>query len=371
MQTAIRILGLLLLMAGSQIATAQTYYVYVAAESDDEVALVRFDGETAEVVKTIEVGTWPTEIEGPHGMTVSPDGQYWYLSLAHGLPYGKVIKYKTGTDEKIGEAELGLFPASMQISAMTGLLYVVNFNLHGKMEPSSVSVVDPETMTEVARTTTGIMPHGSRLTPDGLKHYSAAMMSGELFEIDALTFEVTRRIHTGTGKATLPSMNTDAHTHDDGMTMPMDAEARPPKPTWVHPHPTKPFVYVANNGTDEIVEIDLEQWAISRRFKAEGAPYNLDVSPDGRHLVASQKKSGSTGVFDLNTGEEVARIPNSRKVTHGVAIAPDGRYAFVSVEGIGGEPGSLDVIDLQTMKLVATAETGKQAGGLAFWKIDP
>ena len=360
---------LLLLMAASLTAQAQTYYVYVAAESEDEVALVRFDGETAEVVKTIEVGTWPTEIEGPHGMTVSPDGEHWYLSLAHGTPYGKVIKYKTGTDEIVGEAELGLFPASMQISEMTGLLYVVNFNLHGKMEPSSVSVVDPETMTEVARTTTGVMPHGSRLTPDGLKHYSVAMMSGELFEIDALTFEVTRRIHTGTGKATMASMEADAHAHH-GMSMPMDAEAKPPKPTWVHPHPTEPYVYVANNGTDEIVEIDLEQWTISRRFKTEGAPYNLDVSPDGRHLIASLKKGGSTGVFDLERGEEVVRIANSRKVTHGVAIAPDNRYAFISVEGIGGEPGSLDVIDLETMELVATAETGKQAGGLAFWKIE-
>jgi len=207
MRTAIRLFTLLLLpLAIGPAAQAQSYYVYVAAESEDEVALVRFDGTQAEVVKTIEVGQWPTEIEGPHGMTVSPDGQYWYLSMAHGLPFGKVVKYKTGTDEKLGEAELGLFPASMQISPMTGLLYVVNFNLHGKMEPSSVSVVDPEMMVEVARTTTGIMPHGSRLTPDGLKHYSVAMMSGELFEIDALTFEVTRRIHTGTGKATIGSM---------------------------------------------------------------------------------------------------------------------------------------------------------------------
>ena len=129
-------------------------------------------------------------------------------------------------------------------------------------------------------------------------------------------------------------------------------------------------VYVANNGSDEIVEVDLEKWEIARRFKTEGAPYNLDITSDGRYLVASQKKSGTTGIFDLSTGEEIARIANNRKVTHGVVIAPDSRYAFVSVEGIGGEPGSVDVIDLQTMDRVATVEMGKQAGGIAFWKID-
>ena len=369
MHTLQRILGLLLLlMATGSTAQAQEYYVYVAAESEDEVALIRFDGEQAEVVKTIGVGSWPTEIEGPHGLTVSPDGEHWYLSLAHGQPFGKVVKYKTGTDEKVGEVEVGLFPATMQISPATGLLYVVNFNLHGTMENSSVSVVDPVMMVEVARTPTGVMPHGSRLAPDGLKHYSCAMMSGELIEIDALTFEVTRRLHTGSGTPKTSGSMTPSNPTKTGMAM--DPDDLPPKPTWVHPHPTQPFVYVANNGADEIVEVNLENWEITRRFKTVGAPYNLEVTPDGRYLVASQKKIGTTGIFDLTTGEELARIANSRKVTHGVAIAPDNRYAFVTVEGIGGEPGSVDVIDLQTMERVATAETGKQAGGIAFWKIE-
>ena len=69
------------LVAGQAEPAGRDYYVYVAAESEDEVALIRFDGEQAEVAKTIEVGTWPTEIEGPHGLTVSPDGEHWYCLL--------------------------------------------------------------------------------------------------------------------------------------------------------------------------------------------------------------------------------------------------------------------------------------------------
>ena len=131
------------------------------------------------------VGIMKTENEGPHGLTVDPSGEYWYLSLAHGTPYGSLVKYSTTTNRPVDKTTLGMFPASMQISNLTGLLYCVNFNLHGEMKPSSVSVVDPETMTEIKQIQTGVMPHGSRISPNGRFQYSVAMMSGELFEVDA------------------------------------------------------------------------------------------------------------------------------------------------------------------------------------------
>ena len=71
----------------------------------------------------------------------------------------------------------------------------------------------------------------------------------------------------------------------------------------------------------------------------------------------------------MNSGKELAKISNSRKVSHGIAMTPDNRYAFVSVEGVGGEPGAVDVIDLEKLELVATADVGKQAGGIGFWKM--
>lgn len=142
------------------------------------------------------------------------------------------------------------------------------------------------------------------------------------------------------------------------------------KPTWADPHPSKNLVYVANNGSDEIVEVDTKNWKVLRRFQTgDGtAPYNLEVSSDGKYVVASYKGTGATGVWNLQTGNEAAIITNSRKVTHGVTISPDSRYAFISVEGIGGEPGSVDVIDLESLERVEVIEVGKQAGGIIFWK---
>ena len=42
---------------------------------------------------------------------------------------------------------------------------------------------------------------------------------------------------------------------------------------------------------------------------------------------------------------------------------------FISLEGVGGEPGVVDIISLEEFKLVSSVKVGKQAGGIAFWKI--
>lgn len=359
-------------------AVGQNYYVYVTAESEDEVALIKFDGKNATIEETIPVGIWPAEIEGPHGINVSPDGKYWYLSLAHGNPYGTLYKYSTETNQVIDTVMLGLFPASLQVSKATGLLYCVNFDLHGDMVPSTVSVVDPEDMIEVTRIETGVMPHGSRISPDGMFHYSVGMMSGELFEISTTKLKVTRTLNLD-GKKEEKSAMTEMGGMDHSM---MDHSKMDhsksgggmyhssTKPTWAIPHPFEPKVYVAGNGSDEILEVDTEKWEITNRLITGKAPYNVDVSPDGKYLVATYKGSGETGVWDLKKGKELARVKNTRMVTHGVSISSDSKYAFISVEGIGGEPGTMDVIDLKKVTKVASVDMGKQAGGIIFWKME-
>ena len=151
------------------------------------MAVIKFDGYKGVVDKVISVGYQSTEIEGPHGITLDPSGDFWYVAMAHGNPFGRIYKYATESNELLDFTELGIFPATMQISSANGMLFCVNFNLHGKMEPSTVSVVDPYYMEEITQIKTGSMPHGSRISPNGLNHFSVAMMSGELFEINVMT----------------------------------------------------------------------------------------------------------------------------------------------------------------------------------------
>ena len=345
--------SLLLILFAVTLSYSQEYYFYVAADSDDTVSLINIDGENTTEIERIPVGVMKTEMEGPHGLTVDPSGDYWYLSLAHGNPYGSLVKYSTDTNRPVDKTTLGMFPASMQISSLTGLLYCVNFNLHGEMKPSSVSVVDPETMTEIKQIQTGVMPHGSRMSPNGRFQYSVAMMSGELFEVDALTLEVNRTLNLDKTH----KMNHKGSHHS------------PVKPTWVTPHPLKPKVYVAGNGSNEIIEIDTEIWEITNRIDTGKGPYNIDISSNGKFLVATLKGDAKTLVWEIEKKNKTV-VPNNTSVSHGVVISPDSKYAFVTVEGVGGEPGLIDVIDLKKAKVVSSLKIGKQAGGIAFWKIE-
>lgn len=67
------------------------------------------------------------------------------------------------------------------------------------------------------------------------------------------------------------------------------------------------------------------------------------MTPDGRRRLVTQKGSVQGSVWDLGNGTRVALIPSTRTATHGVAVTSDGRYAFISVEGVRGEPGAVDV----------------------------
>src|SRR5438477_11328840 len=93
-----------------------------------------------------------------------------------------------------------MFPATIDLSPDGEFLYVVNFNLHGDMVPSSVSVVATDDMTEIARIPTCAMPHGSRLNAGGTRHYSVCMMDEQLIEIDAAALKVSRHFTLTRGR---------------------------------------------------------------------------------------------------------------------------------------------------------------------------
>ena len=369
------VLLVLLLIAPSlrsQTKPDKEYLVYVLSEGADKIALVRFGPAGARVDHQVDTGDMPIDIDGPHGIVISPDRQFYYVTIAHGRPFGLVWKYSTKNDALIGKASLGLFPATLDVSSDGDFLFVVNFNLHGDMTPSTVSVVSTQTMTEVARIPTCTMPHGSRLNPQGTKQYSACMMDDMLVEIDTRTLKATRHFivtknqEKGLTGPPQPRATHSMHAgHGSEAPKPGDSSC---SPTWAEPSADGSSIYVACNGSSELVEVNANTWALVRRIPARPGVYNLDVTHDGSRLIATNKRDQSVSIYELKSGKELVRLPTLRKVLHGVVVSPDDRYAFVTVEGVGSEPGTVEIIDLVVMKTVATVDVAQGAAGIDFYK---
>jgi DNA-binding beta-propeller fold protein YncE len=359
--------------SGAPTSPDRDYFVFVASEGNDQISLVEFGPAGARVARERKIGTNPTELVGPHGLYVSPDGKWYYVSTAHGTPNGALWKFSTANDEQVGRVELGRFPATVQVAPNGHYAWVVNFNLYGDMVPSSVSVVYTDQMLEVRRIPTCVMPHGSRLSPDGSRQYSACMMDDELVEIDAGKLAVSRRFMLRKGEERgidgAPSASSAARAapaaHDGHGTV-----APTCSPTWAQPSVDGRTVWVACNKANDLVEIDVASWTMRRRIPAGDGIYNLAASPDGRLLVGTNKRGKSVSVIETASGRELARIPTTRRVPSGLVISPDSRYAFVTQEGVGSEPGAVDVIDLRALSRVATVDLGQQAGGIDFWKSE-
>ena len=352
------------------------YRLYVGAESADLIHQIRFDG-TLSVERTTLVGEIPTETEGPHGLRVSPDGRHLYMTTGHGFPDGKLWKFETGADTVVAEPILlGYFPATIDLTPDGLYAFVVNFNLHGEHVPSTVSVVYTPDLVEVEQIETCVMPHGARIAPDGLFLYSNCMMDDQVVEIDTRTFRVARRFSVAPGREGALDPETGAATAMGGGMGGMRGMAAGSmagsscSPTWVQPSPDGLSLYVACNAGSRILHLDRQSWELTRVLRAGAGPYNLAITPDGRLLVATLKQEAGVEFFDLRTGESLARVPTTTTVTHGVEVSPDSRYAFVSSEGVGAEPGKVDVFDLSDFSRVGDVEVGQQAGGIAFWKME-
>jgi DNA-binding beta-propeller fold protein YncE len=319
----------------------------------------------------------------------APDGRAFYVSIAHGRPNGLLLKYDVASGRLLAQVELGMFPATVDISPSGALVWVINFNFEDpEMRSSSVSVVDGGSMTEVARAPTCRMPHGSRLNPAGTLHYSGCMMNDLLVEVDARAFRVSRLLDLTAGRegavdaslvaagdeasgegaalsapAGAPSAHGGHAGHGDAGALPMRSAC---SPTWAQPSADGAKVYVACNKSNEIVEVDAGSWRATRRWTTPKAPYNLAVTPDGSRLVATQKGPGTVTVWRLADAALLAEIPGTRTVASGIIVSADSRYAFATLEGVGGEPGTVDIIDLQALAKVASVNVGKQAGGIAL-----
>lgn len=350
-------------------ASARPYSLYVSSESADLVTRIDIGPEGWKKANEVSVKIVPNEISGPHNLAVSPDGAFWYVSIAHGTPFGAVWKYTTGSDSLVGRVAVGMFPTTVGLSPDGEWAYVPNSDFHGdRGRVNTVSALYTPDMKELKQIGVCDMPHGSRWNHAGTRVFIACMMSDELVVIDPGRFAVERRVSLGSGKP----MSMEEH---------MRLEAQPPGAasstmpgqnpdcltTYVSLSPDDSVAYLACNHGNELQVRDARTLALRQRVPTGAGAYNVEPSPDGRFVIVSNKKAQSVSIFDARSFKELARVSTTKKVPHGIAYAPDGRYAFITCESVGTDPGSVDAIDLTTFKVVASLPLPLQPTGIGVW----
>lgn len=326
---------------------AAGYMAWVANEASDLVTRFSYTpGGTLDVVGRIGVGA-PGRIAGPHGIATSPDGEFWYVSLSHGASFGRMRKYSVNGDSLLSTVGVGPFPETITATPDGQYIFITNQDLHGTAPVSGISVVYTPTMTEVARPNTCPRPQGGRLNATAATHFSVCSRTDQLVAIDARSFAVVRRFSLTPRDEQL--VGEDARTAATG------SNARC-APAWVEPGRgvRAGFVYVSCRGNDQVLEIDALLWQVTRRFTFD-APGHMAIDPAGHTLVIAQPADSAVVLLNLDAAKTTI-IPTSRPGPRGIAITPDGLYAFIANEAAGAARGTVDVIDLSTGIRVASAE---------------
>src|SRR5216683_5054161 len=328
------------------------YRILVASESGDIVTQLTWDGTALAVAKIVPVGIMPADIDGPHNVTVAPDGSAWYVSIAHGTPYGSLWKMSAGSDTLLGRAQLEMFPTTIALTPDGTLAFVANSDFHGDHPRMNVvTIVQTATMTPLTNLPACDMPHGVKANHAGTLVYVSCMNSDEILEIDRQSLRITRRHKTG-----------EQPMHGTG---PAPA-AHDCMPTFVSVSPDDRRLYVACNHGNTLQVLDAASLELVKEIPVGAGAYNVEPSADGRWVIVTNKKAQSVSLVDAQSLTEVVKIPTTKSLPHGVAYSPDGRWAFVSQESVGIDPGAVDVIDLTTRARVASIPVPRQPTGITI-----
>ena len=159
-------------------------------------------------------------------------------------------------------------------------------------------------MQEIARMTTCRMPHGSRLNPKGTRHYSACMMDDMVVEIDTRDAEGLAPFHRdarpGTrqrGTAARPRRRPPRRTARPRHGTPAGRIVAC-SPTWAQPSTDGATIFVACNGTSEIVEIDASSGSSGDAFRRAPAstisPSPATAASSPRTVAISRSRSSTS-----------------------------------------------------------------------------
>jgi YVTN family beta-propeller protein len=314
--------------------------VYVADEGSNSVSVI--DTDSLKRVATIAVG------RAPHNVQIAPDGKLAWVTNEgerHTAPHGAIVHGEQGSpsdrgeiwaidtsrNEVVAKIPVGSHPAHVVLTPDGRFAYVTNGG------DDTVSIVDTAARAVVATVRVGEYPHGIRIGPDGKEAYVANLKGGTVSVIDTASMKEVAKIPVGKGPA------------QTGFT------------------PDGRLGFVSLSQENSVALIDPATRKVVARIPVGTVPIQLFATPDSRLLlVANQGTKQSPGktvsVIDI-AERRVANTVETGAGAHGVIVDRDGRHAFVT----NIYAGTVSVLDLKSMKVVANIVVGNSPNGISTW----
>ncbi|MCW8816584.1 MAG: YncE family protein [Ignavibacteriaceae bacterium] len=327
-----------------------SYRVYVCDQLSDKISVI--DGDSKVVSAIIDVSQ-PSLPAKPH-MVKERDG-FLYVTL---ISAGKFLKINTSDYSIVGEVS-GITKAGMiQISPDGSKAYVSRSSTSDPIF-NSVYDINIYNMTLTKEITllwsTGGVPHGIALTPDGKKLYVANLTLSRIGIIDA-------ELDEATGDISLPP-------------------GTEPMQTMISPDGN--YLYVSARGTGKLMVFDTHKDTLITEVDVDPMPMQIAITSDGNKIYLGSFMMNTVNVIQKNgnTWTNIKQISHSGfRMLHGCDITSDDKYVYVSIRNedggfvpyfiVGGETnrGTIGIIDTQTDEVIKLIEIEESGSGLVVEK---
>ncbi len=319
--------------------------LYLGSGMTDQVFVL--DPGSGALLDTLTLDARPGEIDEPHGLAVSPDGQHWYATLSHGEP--TLWKFESEGDRLVGRLPLEIPGAArVGITPDGTRAFVPDYWRTGQGAPSRIAVIDLHDLDLVATPELCPAPHDAVVAPDGGQVAVTCSLSDEVMVLDAQSLDVTHRFFTRAdpGPAGAPS--------DKPMNVAWSSDGQ------------RLFVTLMN--ADAVGAYGVDGVPLGR-VTVGGAPTQLGVA-GGDTLVVVNRGGGSLSIVDGTAVAELRRIElRDAPHPHGIAISGDGRTAYVSFEGTVSTPGGAVAVDLGGGRVRWRTLAGSYTLGIALREL--
>ncbi len=272
--------------------------LYVTNQDDATVTVV--DLGEPRVLETLDLrGFGFAPSARPHHAQVEPDGSHWYLTL---IGAGKVLKLDR-SNRVAGSVDLEV-PGLIALHPTRDLLVVAR---------SMSAVNPPRRMALIRRSDMTLLEEIDVFFP----RPHAIVAAGDYVYVASLGVNQIASVHL-----------------DDGVVKLVDVEGPPHTLTQFALSPDGRWLAATASTSGQLLLFDLADPAtpaLARAIAVEPGPFESAFTWDGRWVVVTNLDANAVTFISTATWRAVQVVRHeSLRQPHGVALSPDGRFAYVS-----------------------------------------